>query len=279
MTSKAFLLIALVATSAAFAITPGSSAAITLALTVTIESPGIKLTDPYTKEVTYVGQNTTRKTNANGDILSEVTEFKTVVNVLRYGNAQVIREMNDQGLLDGTVSGWSIISVDLANNFVTENYTGPSSYVVKKGRPPIPLQFTSSQTAWAEAVTGKLTVDNVRQSVNVSVSNNYKTTVTLSLADFNIQGTRISTSKVVTGKLGKGTAAVDYTFPISGGTKIAAFSGTYSERDVAEGSLVITAGKVVDIETLGFAPSVSFGGGNTFIITPVDTTQVGVNPN
>ena len=68
---------------------------------------------------------------------------------------------------------------------------------------------------------------------------------------------------MVTGKIGKGTDGVNYAFPISGGSKVAAFSGTYAEGNVAEGSLSIAPAKVIDLETLGFSAP-----------TPIDVSVV-----
>jgi hypothetical protein len=42
---------------------------------------------------------------------------------------------------------------------------------------------------------------------------------------------------MVTSKLGNLTYGVNYAFPISVGSKVAAFSGTYAEGNVAGGSI------------------------------------------
>jgi hypothetical protein len=237
-------LLALAGASTTLAITPGSSAAITMALTASISAGG------------FAGETekTTTKKNAAGDVISETTEYKTIITTVRYGNAQILADLNEQGLLDGTAAGWSIINVDVANDFGSENDTGPVPYAVKKGLAPVRLEFTSAITASAESGTGKLTVDYVKPSYSLTGSNIYKTTITLSIADFNIQGTQITTAKIATGKLGKGASGVDYTFALSAGSKVAAFSGIYSVYDLAEGTLTVAAAKVVDLETLGFAP-------------------------
>jgi hypothetical protein len=149
--------LALAGSSAAYAITPGSSATLTLALTASIESPGIKITDPETKEVTYEYEKTTAKEDSDGNIVSETNEYKSVLTTLRYGNAQVLADLNQQGLLDGTISAWRIVAVCVASDFGSANDRGAVPYAVKKGRAPVQLEFTSATIATAELLAGKVT--------------------------------------------------------------------------------------------------------------------------
>ena len=246
--------LALAGSSAAYAITPGSSATLTLALTASIEAPGIKITDPETKEVTYEYEKFTSKENTAGDVLSETTEYKSVITLVRYGNAQILAELNEADLLDGGVAGWSIVNIAVASDDESgdDSDTGPAIYAVKKGKSPVAIEFTTGDLASAEAAISKYTINNVTEKETYVASGSGKATVTLAIADFNVQGILTGTYKYVSGSLGKGQTAVSYETFLDGAQKVAAFSGTYSESFVAEGTLSLAAAKIVDLETLGF---------------------------
>ncbi len=256
MKSFVVSLLALAVPAAAFAITPGTSASVTLALTASIQSGGFKVTDPNTNEVTYEEVKYTSKENANGDIISETTEHKSVITAVRYGNAQLLADMNSQGLLDGTVTGWSIVNIAIASDDESgdDSATGPALYAVKKDQAPVAVEITLGEVAWAEASTSKYTIDYVTDKETFIASGSDKGVVSLGLADFFVQGVVTGTSKYVSGSLGKGQDAVSYETYLDGALKVAAFSGTYSLIYVAEGSLSLAPAKVVDLEALGFAP-------------------------
>jgi len=49
--------------------------------------------------------------DANGNNTKSVYTYSDVPKALKYGNADLIRELNDQDLLDGTTSGWSLVAL------------------------------------------------------------------------------------------------------------------------------------------------------------------------
>jgi hypothetical protein len=244
--------LALAAPAAAFAITPGSSSTLTLALTASVETGGFKVVTDG--ETTYEYEKSTSKENAAGDVLSETNEYKSVITPVRYGNAQILAELNDQNLLDGGVAGWSIVNIAVASDDESgdDSDTGPAIYAVKKGKSPVAIEFTTGVLASAEAVISKYTINNVTEKETYVASGSGKATVTLSIADFNVQGILTGTYKYVSGSLGKGQTAVSYETFLDGAQKVAAFSGIYSDSYVAEGTLSLAAAKIVDLETLGF---------------------------
>jgi hypothetical protein len=246
--------LALAGSSAAYAITPGSSSTLTLALTASIEAPGIKITDPQTKEVTYEYEKFTSKENTAGDVLSETNEYKSVITPFRYGNAQILAELNDQDLLDGGVAGWGIVNIAVASDDESgdDSDTGPAIYAVKKGKSPVAIEFTTGDLASAEAATSKYTNNYLTAKETRTASGSSKTTVTLAIDDFTVQGLMTGSYKYVSGSLGRGENAVSYETILDGAHKVAAFSGTYSDSYVAEGTLSLAAAKIVDLETLGF---------------------------
>ena len=249
------LALALAAPAAALAITPGSTATVTLALTASMEAPGIKVTDPETKEVSYEFEKSTSKENADGEILSETLETKTIITPFRFGNAQLIAGLNEEDLLDGTVSGWSIVSVAIASDDESgdDSSTGPAIYAVKKGQTPVLIDLSVTEVASAEASSSKYTNNYATEKETYTGSGSGKRTITLSIADFNVQGLLTGTYKFVKGSLGRGEDAVSFETFLDGAQKVSAFSGTYLDTDVAEGSLSVGAAKIVDLETLGLS--------------------------
>ncbi len=234
-------LAAITIASPSFAVTPGSSAAVTLALTASIETGGFN--GEYEKN--------TPRTNAAGDVVSQIYEYKSAITTIRYGNAQILEDLSTQGLLDGTTSGWSIISITQASDAAGSS---PAIYAIKKGLPPVQIEVTIGGLASASFATVKSIYDVTRGTTSVTGSGNYKQTVSISISDFAVLGTLAGADKIVFGSLGKGADAVSYAFALAGAVKIAAFSGTYSQSHVAEGSLSIAPAKVVDLEALGFSP-------------------------
>jgi len=49
--------------------------------------------------------------DANGNNTKTVYTYSDVPKTLKYGNADLIRELKDQDLLDGTTSGWSLVAL------------------------------------------------------------------------------------------------------------------------------------------------------------------------
>jgi len=245
-------ILALAGSSAAYAVTPGSSATLTLALTASVESGGFKVVADG--ETTYEFEKTTTKENADGEILSETLDYKSVITTVRYGNAQILADLNDQDLLDGTVSGWSIVNIAIASDDESgdDSDTGPSIYAVKKGQSPVAVELSTSEVASAEAATSKYTNNYVTEKETNAASGSSKATITLSIADFTVQGLMTGSYKYVSGSLGRGDNAVSFETFLDGAHKVAAFSGIYSETYVAEGTLSLAAAKIVDLETLGF---------------------------
>jgi hypothetical protein len=252
------LLLALVAPAAAFAITPGSSSTLTLALTASIESGGFKVVTDG--ETTYEYEKSTSKENAAGDVISETSEYKSVITPYRYGNAQILADLNRDNLLDGGVAGWSIVNIAFASDDESgdDSDTGPAIYAVKKGKSPVAIEFTTGELASAETSSSKYTINYLTDPAKETyvASGSGKATVTLAIADFNVQGVLTGTYRFVSGSLGKGEDAVSYETFLDGAQKVAAFSGTYLESNVAEGTLSLAAAKIVDLEPLGFATDV-----------------------
>jgi hypothetical protein len=81
-----------------------------------------------------------------------------------------------------------------------------------------------------------------------------KATVTIEFSEFKLQGLLNGTYKYVTGILGKGETAKPYEMLLDGALKISSLTGTFAGEYVGDGTISFAASKVVDLETLGFAP-------------------------
>ncbi len=262
------LTLALAVSASAFAITPGTSASVTLGLIATVETGGFKIVT--NGETAYEYEKLSSKTNAAGDILSETTEYKSTTLSGRYGNGQLLDDLNDENLLDGTISGWNILAISRVSDGLSgdDEGNGPALlYAVKKGKTPVLIDFSIGKIASVESASSKYTQDYVKERETYTASSSSKTVINLELSDFAVVGVMSGTYKYVSGSLGKGEAAVPYRAFVDGARKVPAFGGTYYGSSIADGTLSISAAKVVDLETLGFGATtfdgVTINGGST----------------
>lgn len=278
--------LALAGPASTFAVSPVTSAGVTFALTAYVEKGGFKSIDPDTKEVTYEYEKITSKENADGGILSETTETKSVATPFRYGNAQILSELNAAGALDGTISGWSIVSISSATAATTGDNAviGQALYAVKKNKTPARIEFTYRQPASVETASSKHVSDYLTEKTSYAATGSNKTSVTLGIGDFTVQGLVAGSYKFVSGSLGKGDAAASYATFLAGARKVSAFSGTYRENGVAEGSISVAAAKVVDLEKLttnggGSTSGSSSSGGVIVVDIDIGRPDTAVSPN
>lgn len=238
-------LLALAGSASAFAVTPGSSGAATIALVETFQVPALK----EGKELVY--EKYTSKENKEGDLLSETFEWKAALKTYKFGNKELLTELKDQSLLDGTITGWSIVAIDSGDG---EEGDVPSFYAVKKGKSPVPVDFFVELGAEVEAYSGKETYDFVKEKGTYTESGSGKAEAWFELGSYSGKGLLSFTFKYASGTLGKGEAAEYYGLFLSSG-KLANIVGNAPSEEgdnLVEGSITIGAGKVVDLETLGF---------------------------
>ena len=253
-------LAAIAIASSSFAVTLGTAPAVTIALTVSIENGGFKVVDPETKEVTYESEKITEgKPDKNGNVVT-TTETKTVVQVVKFGNAQLLNDLLEDGSLpDETVKGWSIVSVSGLEDETSQ------LYAVKKGQEPVLIDNGTEEgviyyETYVYAKAEKSTYSSADPDVvtMVSASATIKAVVGLSYDGFEIQGVETASAKYAKGNFGKGANAIPYDTTLPGAGKIAGISGNFTSDDdgssaVVEGSFSIAASAVLDLETLGFS--------------------------
>ena len=253
-------LAAIAIASSSFAVTLGTAPAVTIALTVSLENGGFKVVDPETKEVTYESEKITEgKPDKNGIVVT-TTETKTVVQVVKFGNAQLLNDLLEDGSLpDETVKGWSIVSVSGLEDQTFQ------LYAVKKGQEPVLIDNGTEEGViyyetyvYALAEKSTYTSEYPDFVTMVSSSATSKAVVGLSYDGFEIQGVETASAKYAKGNFGKGANAIPYETILPGAGKIAGISGNFTSDDdgssaVVEGSFSFAASAVLDLETLGFS--------------------------
>lgn len=253
--------LALAAASSLSAVTPGSVATVTVALTATYTSPGIRIVDSDTKEVSMEYEKVTEKTNSAGDTISETTTVKGVMTTERYGNKEILTELLEGNELQGDTSirGWTIVEVFAADDESEDD--GPRLFAVKSGRSPVSIPMGAYDIAFAESFSGTSTVNFVRETETSTFSGKYRGAAGVLLGDFSLQGIVAGSYRLVSGKLGSGENAVPYSFEIDGAVTVSGLSGTYggsedeeNEEDaiLGEGRIQFAAARVVNLDTLGF---------------------------
>jgi hypothetical protein len=151
-TLLACLLSCLAGVSASHAITPGGTANATIALVASETAPGFKIVEDG--ETFYEFEKFTSK-EKGGVTTLDIAEEKGVIGLYRFGNVQILAMMLEEGSLpDTTIGGWSIISVT-----GTGEEGSFALYAVKKGKTPIPLNFSLDITAAVAAYARKHTHD------------------------------------------------------------------------------------------------------------------------
>lgn len=254
---SALLASALLGSTPAFAILPGSTAGLTFSFTASYTAPGIKVIDPVTKEVSYVVDKETEKRNKDGETIEVTTEAKTVTNTYRYGNAELVKDLLDEGIIeDTTTNGWSIIQARLAYTDESPEIDAPAFYAVKKNKPPVLIYIPSESIASAETSTSKIVENFVTGYYKYTDTVTRKTFGTLHLSGFHLFGLATQTHTLTFGTLGKGVNTVFYGISLGGAHKFAGLAGTYAEDAVGEGTFSISGAKIVDLATLGFTSAV-----------------------
>jgi hypothetical protein len=246
-------LVALASASTALAVTLGTAPAVTIALTASQSVGGFKVVDPDTGDISYESSKTTEgKPDKNGNVLT-TTEFKTVVQTIKFGNVELLNGLFADGSLpDGTVKGWSIVS---ATGLEDED---SQLYAVKKGQTPVMIETEDSFGGYAVTTGGKETTSSASPDVTTTVSFTVsgKAIHGISYNGFDIQGVETSSLKYAKGNFGKGSSAIPYETVLQGATKLASISGNYTpvEEDIyaVEGTISTAAQAVLDLETLGF---------------------------
>jgi hypothetical protein len=253
-------LVALASASTTLAVTLGTAPAVTFALTASSTAGGFKVVDPDTGDTSYEESKTTEgKPDKNGNILT-TTEYKTVVQTVKYGNAELLNGLREDGSLpDGTVKGWSIVS---AKGLEDED---SQLYAVKKGQVPVLIDDGTEEAVVsvgtiAMTLSGKSTFSSESPDVETTLSKTIsaKANVQLSYNGFSVQGIETLSAKYTKGKFGKGADANTYETLLTGAVKMASISGNYFSEEagidaLVEGSFSIAAEAVLDLETLGFS--------------------------
>jgi hypothetical protein len=262
-------LVALACASSSFAVTLGTAPAVTIAFTASQSVGGFKVVDPDTGETSYESEKITEgKPDKNGDVVT-TTETKTVVQTLKVGNAEILKDLLNNGdLPDGTLKGWSIVGV----RALEEGLGYDGIYAVKKGQPAVSIGGVDEESSGlvsikgiASITAGKETTSTASPDVSTKISynENGKAVLGFSYNGLEMQGVGTYSYKLAKGTFGKGSAAVPYSIDdLSGGIKTTSLNGTFETSSldeegnpvngVIEGSISIAAEVVLDLETLGF---------------------------
>ena len=247
-------LVALASASTTLAVTLGTAPAVTIALTASSTAGGFKVVDPDTGVTSYENyKSTDGKPDKNGNVIT-TTEYKTVVQTVKYGNVELLNGLLEDGSLpDGTVKGWSIVS---AMGLEDED---SQLYAVKKGQTPVLIETEDSIGSYAVTIGGKETTSSANPDVTTTVSYTIsgKGIHGISYNGFEIQGVETGSAKYAKGTFGKGSSAIPYETLLGGAVKLASISGNYTFEDegidaLVEGTISTAVEAVLDLETLGF---------------------------
>lgn len=234
--SSIALVVFCIAALGADAFVPGEVSTVTLALT---------------------GSQTQEVTNTS-------TLYQTASHVTKYGNAQFLQDLFDEGLLTGAVSivGWKLVVVNTTPLYTDNNPTFVFYAVNGSSKVKIdPSRFAFIAGAGANADTNKVTYDG---SMNVlSDVGSFTSVVSLTgtastgggTSTMNLQGVATGTQKraVVTVASATGGASQTNTYELIGAVKVTAISGDleYSDPDknsvVVQGSISFSAFVPTDI--------------------------------
>lgn len=96
----------------------------TLMLTAKYSAPGITVKDTDTGETYTSFEDYQEVYDKNDNLTKEVTKYAAVAKTYKYGNKEIVKYAFEDGLLDGTMSGWALV--------VTANGDQPSIQLKKK---------------------------------------------------------------------------------------------------------------------------------------------------
>jgi YD repeat-containing protein len=245
----------LASASSAFAITPGWAPAVTLALTCTYQEGGFTVKDEE-GETWFTDVKYANKYDKDGNLISQTTEWKGVQKTYRFGNKELLEVLNDEGYLDGTTVGWSIVNVTDPDDCCSDGFF--DCYAIKKGQAPVLLdEFTMEVgmevlSCYAKESTTYNTDGEVTKH-SYSDAGSGKGEVSFSLWGIDAKGLATYSYKYTTGVLGTGEEAVEYETYLAGAVKLANIIGhSDMEEELVEGTISIAAGKIIDLETIGW---------------------------
>jgi hypothetical protein len=239
---SALALLALGSATLASAVTLGTTATFTLALTLSSTVGGFpkNVDDPFWNYPTPKGS-------------VSIEEYKSAVVVSRVGVKEVLQDMIDNDEILGPISGWSIISVTVTDEFGIED---DDLFAVKKGQPSVVVESTSDIIASAMTISQKSISDSVKETIIFTNSGSIKTAQTFTLRGYEMKGIATGTYKLVSGKLKVGIENIDYELSVNGAAAIKSITGGFidesgdgGEEFVIEGSASLAAAKVADIES------------------------------
>lgn len=235
---SALALLALGSATLASAVTPGTTATFTLALTLSGTVGGFpkNVDDPFFNYPTPKGS-------------VSIEEYKSTIVVSRVGVKEVLQGMIDNDEILGPISGWSIISVTVTDELGRED---DDLFAVKKGQPSVVVESTSDIIASAMTMSQKRIYDSVKDTDVSTNSGSIKDAQTFTLRGLEVKGIATVTWKVVNGKL----VGIPYQLTVYGAAALKSISGGFidesgerSEQFVIEGSASLAAQKVADVES------------------------------
>jgi hypothetical protein len=267
-------LVALASASTALAVTLGTAPAVTIAFKASSTTGGF--IDPETGgSIEY--KETNGKPDRNGDVVT-TKETKTVVNVVRIGNTEILKNLLEAGQLDGVLKGWTIVSA----RALDQGLGLDGLYAVKKNLPAVLIQETDPDTggifpikAIAATKAGKETTTTANPDVTtkLSYSENGQIIIGFPINDFDVQGLANYSAKYAKGTFGKGANATSYEIEyLAGAIKAPSLIGAFPVIDnntgeaaldqdgneingILEGSISIAAEVVLDLDVQGIGQS------------------------
>jgi hypothetical protein len=86
-----------------------SDRSFTLTLTAKYSAPGLTVKDPYSGETYTSFEDYQEVYDKNENPTKEVIKYAAVAKTYKLGNKEIVKHANDDGLLDGTISGWALV--------------------------------------------------------------------------------------------------------------------------------------------------------------------------
>jgi hypothetical protein len=89
-----------------------SGRSFTLTLTAKYSAPGLTVKDPDSGETYTSFEDYQEVYDKNENLTKEVIKYAAVAKRYKLGNKEIVKYANDDGLLDGTTSGWALVVTD-----------------------------------------------------------------------------------------------------------------------------------------------------------------------
>jgi hypothetical protein len=89
-----------------------SDRSFTLMLTAKYSAPGLTVKDPDTGDSYTSFEDFQEIYDKNDNLTKSVEKYAAVAKTYKLGNKEIVKYANDDGLLDGTTSGWALVVTD-----------------------------------------------------------------------------------------------------------------------------------------------------------------------